>query len=109
MELRLLLLDVGCDFRPLEDIAAPRGEESCRNGTFMVRVMVLVIGPSRSMSSCSASTVTLIFQGLRFCSETVRKGDEGIAICSSEDVVEFLPRFLVTTASCFLNGDRRLP
>jgi hypothetical protein len=105
----LLLLDVGCDFRPLEDIGAPRGEESCRNGTFMVRVMVLVIGPSRSMSSGSASTVTLIFQGLRFCSETVRKGDEGIAMCPSEAALEFLPRSLVTVARCVLDGDCRLP
>lgn len=76
----------------------------------MVRVMVLVIGPSEFMSSGSASTVTLIFQGLRFCSETVRKGDDGIAMCSSAGAAEeFLRRLRAVVALCFLAGDCRLP
>lgn len=98
-----------CDFLPLEAEAAPTGDESCRSGTFMVRVMVLVIRPSESMLSGSASTVTLIFQGLRFCSDTVRKGDDGIGTCSSDGALEFLSWYRVTVAGCFLEGERRLP
>lgn len=45
----------------------------------MARLLALVMGvlPSISASSGSASTVTLIFHGLKFCSDTVRNGECG--------------------------------
>jgi hypothetical protein len=61
------------DLRPLGELCAATSEESSLSGIFIVLVIVLGADPS---SSGSASTVTRIFHGLKFCSETARNGQE---------------------------------
>lgn len=59
------------------------GELLSRSGTFTVRVIVLVLPLGvvpLSLSSGSASTVTLMRQGLSMCSVTVFDGDVGISV-----------------------------
>jgi hypothetical protein len=97
----------GVDRRPLLAAgAAVDGEESPRSGTLMVLVTA---PPAASPSSCSASTVTLIFQGLRFCSVTVRDGETGnvIAPCA-ERLGEAVEKFLLLRSDFPGDDSRRL-
>jgi len=58
-----------------------------------------------SASSGSASTVTRIFQGLRFCSDTVRKGEVDSISQVRELVLACLPMFFVDDVEDRLGAD----
>lgn len=75
--LRLLLPDAVTVFLPLElYVSIFVGDESCLRGIFIVRVIVRGATSPISGSSGAASTVTLIFHGLRLCSDTEQNVEE---------------------------------
>ena len=76
-----------------------------------MRALARVTGafPSISVSSGSASTVTRIFQGLKFCSDTVRNGEEGALSKLRELVCACLFVCLIEVTDDCLDAGLQLP